>query len=81
MIILWKRVSTALVFGIMAFAIFGPLLNLLFWAFAERWYFPYKYRSNMALNIGNLCSIQEEGPWNHWGPASQSPLLPLLPAF
>ncbi len=42
MIIFLKRVSTALVFGIMAFAIFGPLLNLLFWAFAERWYFPYK---------------------------------------
>lgn len=26
--------------GLLAFAIFGPLVNLLLWAFAERWYFP-----------------------------------------
>ena len=28
--------------GLLAFAIFGPLANLLLWAFAERWYFPNK---------------------------------------
>ncbi len=27
--------------GLLAFAIFGPLANLLLWAFAERWYFPH----------------------------------------
>ena len=32
----------ALVLALLAFAIFGPLLNLLLWAFAERWYFPSK---------------------------------------
>lgn len=29
-------------FGLMAFAIFGPLANLVLWAWAEQWYFPYK---------------------------------------
>jgi ABC-type spermidine/putrescine transport system permease subunit II len=32
----------AVVLGLVAFAIFGPLANLFLWAFAERWYFPNK---------------------------------------
>jgi len=28
--------------GLVAFIIFGPLLNLFLWAFAEQWYFPHK---------------------------------------
>jgi ABC-type spermidine/putrescine transport system permease subunit II len=32
----------ALLLALFAFAIFGPLLNLVLWAFAERWYFPSK---------------------------------------
>ncbi|MEO8974839.1 MAG: ABC transporter permease subunit, partial [Casimicrobiaceae bacterium] len=32
----------ALVIALLAFIIFGPLLNLLLWAFTERWYFPNK---------------------------------------
>ena len=35
-------VFRALILALLAFAIFGPLLNLLLWAFAERWYFPNK---------------------------------------
>lgn len=31
----------ALVLGLLAFVIFGPLANLLLWTVAERWYFPY----------------------------------------
>ncbi len=34
--------ARAVVLGLIAFAIFGPLLNLFLWAFAERWYFPAK---------------------------------------
>src|SRR5271167_1466283 len=30
------------ILGILAFAIFGPLCNLLLWAVAIQWYFPYK---------------------------------------
>jgi len=32
----------ALVIALIAFIVFGPLLNLLLWAFTERWYFPNK---------------------------------------
>ncbi len=32
----------AALLALLAFAIFGPLLNLMLWAFAERWYFPSK---------------------------------------
>ena len=32
----------AVLLGLFAFAIFGPLFNLMLWAFAERWYFPSK---------------------------------------
>src|SRR5947199_8957454 len=37
-----RMIFGALVLALLAFAIFGPLLNLLLWAFAERWYFPNK---------------------------------------
>ena len=33
---------TGVVLGLLAFAIFGPLLNLVLWAFTEKWYFPHK---------------------------------------
>ena len=32
----------ALIIVLIAFIVFGPLLNLLLWAFTERWYFPNK---------------------------------------
>lgn len=31
----------AVILGLLAFIIFGPLLNLLLWTVAERWYFPH----------------------------------------
>jgi putative spermidine/putrescine transport system permease protein len=30
------------VLGVLAFAIFGPLANLVLWAVAIQWYFPHK---------------------------------------
>lgn len=34
-------VPRALVLGLLAFAIFGPLTNLVLWTVAEKWYFPH----------------------------------------
>ncbi len=34
-------IPRAIVLGLLAFAIFGPLTNLLLWTVAERWYFPH----------------------------------------
>ncbi|MFN3547899.1 MAG: ABC transporter permease [Mesorhizobium sp.] len=37
--LLW--IPRAVVLGLLAFAIFGPLTNLILWTVAERWYFPH----------------------------------------
>lgn len=39
-LVLW--VPRALLLALFGFAIFGPLMNLVLWAFAEQWYFPHK---------------------------------------
>jgi putative spermidine/putrescine transport system permease protein len=40
---------TGVLLALFAFAIFGPLLNLLLWAFAEKWYFPSKLPSEFGF--------------------------------
>ena len=35
-------ICRGLILGLLAFAIFGPIANLLLWAVAETWYFPHK---------------------------------------
>ena len=48
----WSRhVARAAVIGLLAFVIFGPLANLLLWAFAERWYFPAKLPQEVGLKF------------------------------
>jgi ABC-type spermidine/putrescine transport system permease subunit II len=37
----WRWVPRGLGLGFLAFAIFGPLVNLALWAVTERWYFPH----------------------------------------
>ena len=37
--------------GLLAFVIFGPLANLLLWAFAERWYYPGKLPQEFGLKF------------------------------
>lgn len=48
---LGKILLRATVLGLFAFFIFGPLLNLVLWAFAERWYFPNKLPSQFGLSF------------------------------
>jgi putative spermidine/putrescine transport system permease protein len=67
-----RRLAFGLAIGLFAFAIFGPLVNLLLWAVAERWYFPYKLpleygfsfwervfrpRGNAMESLGNSLAI------------------------
>jgi len=42
-------VIKAVLLVLLAFAIIGPLANLLLWAFAERWYYPFKLPVNWGL--------------------------------
>ena len=46
-----KAIFTALLLALFAFAIFGPLANLLLWAFAERWYFPSKLPAEFGFTF------------------------------
>jgi ABC-type spermidine/putrescine transport system permease subunit II len=47
----WRWIPRSIMLGLLAFAIFGPLLNLVLWAFAERWYFPYKLPSEFGFTF------------------------------
>ena len=44
-------IGVGLLLGLLAFAIFGPLVNLLLWAFAERWYFPNRIPSDFGFSF------------------------------
>ena len=46
-----QMIGMALVLALVAFAIFGPLANLFLWAFAEKWYFPYKIPQEFGLKF------------------------------
>lgn len=43
----------AVLLGLFAFVIFGPLMNLVLWAFAEQWYFPHKLPTIYGLKFWN----------------------------
>jgi ABC-type spermidine/putrescine transport system permease subunit II len=46
----WPRaLVTGALLALFAFVIFGPLANLLLWAFAEKWYFPSKLPSEFGF--------------------------------
>ena len=59
-------VVRAALLGLFAFLIFGPLLNLVLWAFAERWYFPNKLPSQYGFTSGPACSIREAMRWRRY---------------
>ena len=58
--------------GLLAFAIFGPLLNLLLWAVAEQWYFPHKLPLDYGFRSGSGCSGRAATRWSRSATASRS---------
>ncbi len=50
--LLW--LPRAIVLGVLAFFIFGPLTNLVLWSFAEQWYFPNKLPSQWGLKFWHM---------------------------
>ena len=47
----WRWIPRGIALGLLVFVIFGPLLNLVLWAFAERWYFPHKLPAEFGLTF------------------------------
>ena len=48
---LGRTIAVAVLIGLLAFAVFGPLVNLVLWAFAERWYFPNRIPSVFGVSF------------------------------
>ncbi|MGH6905266.1 MAG: ABC transporter permease [Geminicoccaceae bacterium] len=46
-----RWLTMGVVLGLLAFAIFGPLLNLVLWAFTEKWYYPHKLPLEYGLSF------------------------------
>ena len=46
-----QTLAISVLLALFAFAIFGPLANLLLWAFAEKWYFPSKIPSEFGFSF------------------------------
>ena len=46
-----ETIARVVVIALLAFAIFGPLANLVLWGFAERWYFPNKLPQEFGLTF------------------------------
>jgi ABC-type spermidine/putrescine transport system permease subunit II len=47
----WRWLPRAIGLGLLAYAIFGPLANLLLWAFAEAWFWPDKLPSRWGFRF------------------------------
>jgi ABC-type spermidine/putrescine transport system permease subunit II len=45
----WSWLPRAILLGLLAFAIFGPLANLVLWSLAESWFFPHKLPSQWGF--------------------------------
>ena len=64
---------TGVVLGLLAFAIFGPLLNLVLWAFAEKWYFPHKLPLEYGVSFWQRVFRPQGHAMESSAPASRSP--------
>jgi putative spermidine/putrescine transport system permease protein len=53
--------------GLLAFAIFGPVANLVLWAFAERWYWPHALPSQYGLSFWARVFAPRAESWHSLG--------------
>jgi putative spermidine/putrescine transport system permease protein len=53
----------ALMIGIVAFVIFGPLINLGMWAFAEQWFFPNRFPTQWGFSFWERVFRPRAGAW------------------
>lgn len=53
--------------GLLAFLIFGPLLNLLLWAFAEKWFYPNAFPSDWGFSYWGRVFSPRGAAWEALG--------------
>ncbi|MEX0853147.1 MAG: ABC transporter permease subunit [Bauldia sp.] len=57
----------AIVLGLFAFVIFGPVANLVLWAFAERWFWPNKLPSQYGFEFWGRVFSERGRAWDSLG--------------
>lgn len=60
-------VPRAVVLGLMAFLIFGPLFNLLIWAFAEKWFYPHALPTQWGFSYWSRVFSDRGVAWESLG--------------
>lgn len=58
-----RSVLRAALLGLLAFLIFGPLVNLLLWAFAERWFWPNALPTDWGFSYWARVFSPRGGAW------------------
>lgn len=61
--ILTGHLLPALALGGLAFLIFGPLVNLAIWAFAERWFWPHAWPTDWGVSYWARVFSPRGGTW------------------
>lgn len=71
----WRWLPRAVGLALFAFIVFGPMANLILWAFAERWYFPHPLPSQYGLSFWSRVFAPRA---DAWGSLSLSLLIAAL---
>lgn len=58
-----KTAALGLMLGLVAFVIFGPLLNLAMWAFAEQWFYPARVPTQWGFSFWERVFRPRAGAW------------------
>lgn len=81
----WRWLPRAIALGLLAYAVFGPLANLLLWAFAEAWFWPDKLPSRWGFrfwrDVFKATGSSMEALWNSLWIAVLTVLLSLAVAI
>ena len=64
--------------GLVAFAIFGPIANLVLWAFAERWFWPNALPSQYGFAFWTRVFSPRGGAWHSMGLSVSIALLTVV---
>lgn len=62
-----RWVPRGLGLGLLAFAVFGPIGNLVLWAFAERWYWPHALPSQYGFAFWSRVFAPRADAWGSLG--------------
>ncbi len=68
-----RWIPAAIVIGLIAFVIFGPIANLALWAVAEKWYWPHILPQQYGFEFWGLGFSERGHAWSRSAPACSSP--------